>query len=167
MVGYSPNTYQVNETVGSFNVSATRTTAVRKCDLDFITSNGTAISGTDYTAVNGEITWTAESGAKTVSASITNRTVAQASRKFAVDLSLRLFRTADSNLMLASLQTLTKVLKQRNPCRIHGCWSDSRRIHSSGSRDRVSGIKNVRTLYRALCACSTCHYPIQCAYHAT
>ncbi|MBI5817780.1 MAG: hypothetical protein HZA88_02245 [Verrucomicrobia bacterium] len=57
-VQFGASGYSINEDDGSATIYVTRTGGVSGAvSVDYATSDGTAIAGTDYTAINGTLTW--------------------------------------------------------------------------------------------------------------
>jgi len=75
-VQFSPTTYMPSEEVGTFDLTVTRSgSALTRLEISFTTVNGTAVSGTDYTAISGpNLVWEAgEIGNKTITITLTDR----------------------------------------------------------------------------------------------
>ncbi|MFH1253067.1 MAG: Calx-beta domain-containing protein [Candidatus Uhrbacteria bacterium] len=68
---------EVSEGIGTAAVTVTMTgTSSRSVSVDYLTSDDTALSGSDYTATSGTLTWTAgQTGVKTFNVSIINDTI--------------------------------------------------------------------------------------------
>lgn len=81
-------TYAVIENEGVVTVSLTRTGAFGEISVDYATTDGSAVAGTDYTATNGTVTWLdGESGAKTVTVPILNDDAPETAKDFSITLS--------------------------------------------------------------------------------
>ena len=81
--------YSVDEDAGTVTVYVQRADGdYGAADIDYATSNGSAIAGVDYTATNGTLSWAdGDSGNKTFNVPITNRAGYQGNRTFRVTLS--------------------------------------------------------------------------------
>jgi hypothetical protein len=85
----SSSTYSVNENGVSVLISATRTGGTTGVvGVSYATANGTATSGSDYTAASGTLSWPdGDAANKTFIVSITNDTAIEANETFTVSLS--------------------------------------------------------------------------------
>lgn len=82
----------VNESNGSVTLNVTRTAGagaiVDAASVDYLTANGTALAGSDYTASNGAVSWSAgELGTKTITIPVTDDTLVEANETFGITLS--------------------------------------------------------------------------------
>ncbi|MBI2441387.1 MAG: hypothetical protein HYV35_08460 [Lentisphaerae bacterium] len=79
----------VNEDVGSVTLTVTRTGGANGvAAVDYASTNGTALAGTDYTTTTGQLTWAdGNSDSKTITAPIISRPDTQGSRYFSIALS--------------------------------------------------------------------------------
>jgi hypothetical protein len=88
-----PPKYLVLENVGNATLSVSRDALpgggfTRAASVNYATSPGTALVGSDYTTKTGTLTWAAgESGVKTISVPIANDTIAEPTETFKVTLS--------------------------------------------------------------------------------
>ena len=82
-------TYTVSEGGGVLAISATRVGGSSGAiGVDFSTSNGTALAGSDYTATNGVLSWAdGDTSNKTFLINVTDDTLAEASETFSVTIS--------------------------------------------------------------------------------
>jgi hypothetical protein len=87
-VSFSASSYSVAQGAGSVTVTVTRSgSASSSVSIDYATSDGTAVAGTDYTAASGTLTWAEnDSTAKTVSIPISNATPFSGDKSFAITL---------------------------------------------------------------------------------
>ena len=113
-------TAAANEVAGTVSLNVTRTAgagaSVDAASVDYLTANGTALAGSDYTASGGTVSWNAgELGTKTIAIPVTDDTLVEPAETFSVTLvnpvnaSLGAMKTAtatltdnDSNLQIAS-----------------------------------------------------------------
>ena len=88
-VQLSAATYSVNESGGSVTITATRTGgSFGAASVNYATANGTAVAGSDFTGVNGKLSWAAgDSASKTITIPIVNDTVFESNELFTVTLS--------------------------------------------------------------------------------
>lgn len=88
-VGFLSGSSNISESEGSINIKVNRPgPAVGALTVDYATSNLTASSGVDYTAVSGRLFWAdGDTVDQTITVPIINNTVSFASRDFQVDLS--------------------------------------------------------------------------------
>lgn len=79
----------VSNTDASISLQVTRSGATSaSVSVNYATSDGTAVAGTDYTATSGTLTWSpGDADAKTISIPIANNGVSSGSRTFTVALS--------------------------------------------------------------------------------
>jgi len=79
----------VSNTAGSVAIRVNRTGATTaSVSVNYATTNGTAVAGTDYTAASGTLTWLPSDGdSKTITIPITNNGLSSGSRTFSVVLS--------------------------------------------------------------------------------
>ena len=86
---FSINKLTVSQTVGTVTLTVQRVgSTLGAVAVAFATTNGTAIAGTDYTAVGSTLNWAAGDGTtRTISVPIINRGVVVADRKFTLSLS--------------------------------------------------------------------------------
>jgi hypothetical protein len=88
-----PPKYLVLENAGNATLSVSRDALpgggfARAASVNYATSPGTALVGSDYTTKSGTLTWAAgESGVKTISVPIANDAIAEATETFKVTLS--------------------------------------------------------------------------------
>lgn len=87
---FSSATYAVNENAGTVTLTVKRVGGSNGAiGVTYTTSNGTALSGTDYTSTTNTLSWAdLDVADKTFTVPITNRAGIQASRAFNVTLSL-------------------------------------------------------------------------------
>jgi hypothetical protein len=87
-IGLSASTYTVAQTAGSATIAVNRTDgSYGGISVNYATSNGTAVAGTDYTATSGTLTWSnGDSAAKTFAVTL-NATPYASNRTFTVTLS--------------------------------------------------------------------------------
>jgi hypothetical protein len=85
----SASSYSVKQSAGTLTISVTRTGGSDGAvTVNYATSNGTAKSGTDYTAINGTLSWAdGDSASKTFAVAISNATAFSGSRTFTIKLS--------------------------------------------------------------------------------
>jgi hypothetical protein len=89
----APPKYLVLENAGNATLSVSRDALpgggfTRAASVNYATSPGTAVVGSDYTTKTGTLTWAAgESGVKTISIPIANDAIAEATETFKVTLS--------------------------------------------------------------------------------
>ena len=88
-IALSANAYSVAQNSGSVSVSVARTGGSNGAvSVKYATSNGTAASGTDFTAASGTLSWaTGDAAAKTFSVIISNTTLFSGTKTFNVTLS--------------------------------------------------------------------------------
>ena len=85
---FSAPTFSVNENAGPAVVIVTRSGgSVGTVTVNYATSNGTALAGSDYTAATGTLTFGAGETSKNLNVAITNDTANEASETFNVTLS--------------------------------------------------------------------------------
>lgn len=86
---FSAPTYSVDETGSSIAISVTRTNgAAGAVSVNYATANGTATSGSDYTAASGTLNWTSgDSANKSFNVSVTNDGAAESNETFTTTLS--------------------------------------------------------------------------------
>lgn len=85
---FSVNDVSVNEAAGTATFTATRSgNTFSSVNVDYATSGGTAISGTDFTAVSGSLNFGPGENSKTFTVAITNDVVFEGSEVFTVTLS--------------------------------------------------------------------------------
>lgn len=77
----------VNENVGSALVQVVRTSTLTDLTIDYATSNGSAVAGSDYTAASGTVAFPAGASTESVSIPITNDSTAEGAESFTVTLS--------------------------------------------------------------------------------
>ena len=84
----SASTYSVAQSAGSVTVSVVRSSGSSSAaSVSYATSNGTAVSGTDYTAKSGTLSWAdGDASAKTFDVPV-NTTPFAGSKTFTVALS--------------------------------------------------------------------------------
>lgn len=87
-VGFGEALYSIDEGSGNLTLGVELAiTSAAPVSIDFRTSDGTAIAGTDFTATNGTLSWAAlETGLKTVVIPITDNALDQADHDFRVIL---------------------------------------------------------------------------------
>jgi hypothetical protein len=96
-VSFSSASYSVDETNSAITITVSRAGNVGAASVNFATSNGTAVSPTDYTATNGTLNWTnGESGPKVFNVAIVDRPLIQLSRTFNLTLNSPLGTTLDT-----------------------------------------------------------------------
>ncbi len=86
---FSSSSYTVFEDVGSATITVSRLNgAVSAASVDYVTSNGTAQAGSDYTSTSGTLTWAAgDSASKIFSVPITNDTAQESAETIQLTLS--------------------------------------------------------------------------------
>ncbi|MFN2623250.1 MAG: Calx-beta domain-containing protein [Chthoniobacterales bacterium] len=85
---FSSATYSVNEADGSVSVTVVRSGGLQlTASVNYATSNGTAQSGSDYTAASGTLTFNPGDTSKTIPIGITDDTVVEDSENFSITLS--------------------------------------------------------------------------------
>jgi endoglucanase len=85
----SSSTYSVTQSAGTLSVTVNRTGgSTGTASVNYATSNGSALSGTDYTAASGTLNWAANDGAaKPLTVPITSTAAFSGSKTFTVTLS--------------------------------------------------------------------------------
>jgi hypothetical protein len=85
----SASSYSVAQSGGSLNVTVNRTGGSSGAvSVAYATANGTAVSGTDYTAASGTLNWaTGDASSKTVAVPVSNKTPFSGSKTLTVTLS--------------------------------------------------------------------------------
>jgi uncharacterized repeat protein (TIGR03803 family) len=88
-LGLSDTAISVNEYERPVQIVIVKRDALNlAASVDFATTNGTAVAGSDYTATSGTLTWAAgESGPKTIEITITDDQVDEKNESFTVSLS--------------------------------------------------------------------------------
>src|SRR5262249_37637988 len=88
-VELSTSTYMASQATGSVTISVKRTGGTTgAASVSYATSNGTAVSGSDYTAVNGMLNWAdGDSASKTFSVPLSTASAFSGTRSFSVKLS--------------------------------------------------------------------------------
>jgi len=86
---FSSSTYSVNENGGSVTLTVTRSGgSLGAASVQYATSDGTAIAGSDYTLKSGTLSWSdGESSSKTITVSITDDSAQEENEIFTVTLS--------------------------------------------------------------------------------
>lgn len=111
-VAASPGTVQfntsassVNENASSFTVTVTRLSgSFGAASVDYVTSNGTATAGSDYTAVSGTLSWTnGQTSAKTFVIPILDDFIYEGNETFTVALT----NATGASLGFTTLKTVT------------------------------------------------------------
>ncbi|MEK6748701.1 MAG: Calx-beta domain-containing protein [Pseudomonadota bacterium] len=104
VISFSATVYSVLENVASVTITATRTGGVSGAvSANYATANGTATSGSDYTATSGTLAWTAgDSANKTFSITILDDSVYEGNETVTLSLS-----GATGGATLGSNATLT------------------------------------------------------------
>jgi hypothetical protein len=117
-VGFSSANASVNENAGTATISVQRTGGIAgAASVDYATANGTAISGTDYTATNGTLNWMdAEAGAKTFTVAITDEAIVDGNVNFTVTLT----NATGAALGATAVQTITIANDDQPPPRKRG-----------------------------------------------
>lgn len=89
VVNLDSATYSVNEKSGHVTVSATRSNGSSgSVTVDYNTHNGTAVTGQDFDAVSGTLSWAdGESGTKTIDIPISADSITEPNESFSIDLS--------------------------------------------------------------------------------
>nr|CBA31110.1 hypothetical protein Csp_C26910 [Curvibacter putative symbiont of Hydra magnipapillata] len=78
----------IDEAAGTVTFTVTKTGSTNlPVTVDFATANGSATAGSDYTAINGSLTFAANETTKTITVNITNDTTYEISEDFTVSLS--------------------------------------------------------------------------------
>ncbi|HLL15811.1 MAG TPA: Calx-beta domain-containing protein [Pyrinomonadaceae bacterium] len=85
-VQFSQTSYRASEAVGNVLIAVTRTGG-GVINIGFATGNGTAVAGTDYTAVSGQLTFAASETQKTISIPIIDDTAVENDETLTVTLS--------------------------------------------------------------------------------
>ncbi len=87
-LAFSSASYTVSQGGGSLQVQVNRTGGSSGAvSASYTTSNGTALAGTDYTAISGTVSWTdGDSVAKTISIPVSNTTPFSGSKSFSIAL---------------------------------------------------------------------------------
>jgi hypothetical protein len=86
-VQFSAATYSVNEGAGSVTITVTRTgNTAGTAAVAYSSSDGSALSGSDYQAVSGTLMFAAGESSKSFSVPIINDTVSEANETFNVSL---------------------------------------------------------------------------------
>lgn len=87
-LGFENANYSVIENAGAVTLNVTRAENLSvPLTIDYSTQNGTAVSGTDYTATNGTLAFASGDTIKTISIPITDTSSYEGSRSFTVILS--------------------------------------------------------------------------------
>ena len=88
-VAFDTANVSVSESIGTVTVTVERTGGLAgAASVDYATANGTATSGSDYTATNGTLNWLdAETASKTFAVAITDETTVDTNENFTVNLS--------------------------------------------------------------------------------
>jgi hypothetical protein len=87
-VALSSAAYSVSQSTGLLTVTVNRADGSRESSVDYATSDGSALAGTDYTARNGKLSWASgDSSPKTLSLTIGNATPNTVDKTFRVTLS--------------------------------------------------------------------------------
>lgn len=89
-LSFAARKYTVAENAGTIILSVTRdaANAVDAASVSYATSNGSAMSGTDYVAQSGSLSWSAgDSTTRSIVVPIVNDSVAEATESFSVTLS--------------------------------------------------------------------------------
>ena len=88
-LGLSASTDVVAQSAGTATVTVNRTGGTNGAvSVVYATSNGTAVSGTDFTAISGTLNWASgDATAKTIAVPISNATPFSGSKSFAITLS--------------------------------------------------------------------------------
>lgn len=104
---FSSSSYSVNENQGSITVTVNRTANTNvAASVNYATSNGSAVSGSDYTAASGTLNFAAGETSKIFVVSVTNDTLVESDETVAIALSSP---TAGATLGTPSTATLTIV----------------------------------------------------------
>jgi len=87
-IALSASTYAVAQNVGSLTVTVVRTgSALDAVSVDYATTDGTAIAGTDYTAANGTVSWGEnDSSSKTITIPVSDATPFSGDKSFTISL---------------------------------------------------------------------------------
>jgi uncharacterized protein (DUF1800 family) len=88
-LAFAAATYSVNQSVGTLTINVARTNgSTGPVNVAYVSSNGTATSGADYTAVNGTLNWTnGDISAKPITIPISVTTLFSGVKTFTVALS--------------------------------------------------------------------------------
>jgi hypothetical protein len=88
-LGLNTSTYSVGESSGTATITVTRTNGdYGAVSIDYATSNGTATSGSDYTATSGTLNWTdGDTSSKTFTVAITDDSDAEGAETINLTLS--------------------------------------------------------------------------------
>ncbi len=95
----------VNEGAGTVTVSVARNLASEgSVSVDYLTRNGTAIAGSDYTAGNGTLSWTdGDSASKDIEIDVIDNSLDTVNRTFAIELDNPLGQSKLSNKSTATI----------------------------------------------------------------
>jgi glucose/arabinose dehydrogenase len=106
----SSGNYNVNENAGTATITVQRSgnTAIAG-SVNYATSNGSAIAGSDYTATNGTVSFAANESSKTFTVPITNDTEGERNETFTITLS------SPQNGTLGTQNTATVTIADNDP----------------------------------------------------
>lgn len=126
---FSMANYTVNEADGSATIELTRTNGANgEVSVQFATSDGTAVAGTDYTAVSETLTFAAGETSQTVSIPILQNTADTANKTVNLTLS-----NATNDAVLGDPDTAILTIEDDDisgdGCRLQGSPSNSAGIH--------------------------------------
>ena len=83
----NPTSVSVDENAGTASITIERSGTVGAVTVDYTTQNGTATSGSDYTASSGTLNWADGESSKTITVPIIDDTLAESDETFQVVLS--------------------------------------------------------------------------------
>lgn len=112
-LAFSLDNYVVNEDAGTAVITVERSGgSTGAASVDYATSDGTAISGTDYTTTSGTLTWAdGDSSSKTFSVPINDNSIREVPFK---TLNLTLTNTAGATLSVAGLTATLQIKEDDN-----------------------------------------------------
>jgi len=107
-LSFSASSYKVAQAAGTLSVTVTRSgTTTDAVTVNYATSDGTAVAGTDYTSTDGSLQWGAgDSASKTISVAVSNSVPFSGTKTFTVALSDP-SPSADAQLVTPSSATVT------------------------------------------------------------
>ncbi|WP_051101800.1 Calx-beta domain-containing protein [Solimonas variicoloris] len=87
-IALSSSAYTVSQSAGSVSLSVNRSGGTGAVSVSYATAGGSAVSGTDFTAKSGTLSWAAgDTAAKTITIPVSNATPFSGSKTFTVSLS--------------------------------------------------------------------------------
>ena len=84
---FAKDTYSVPQSSGSVSVAVTRSGGGGSASVEYATSDGTAVAGSDYTGVSGKLSWAAGETSKTFTIAVNANSPFTGSKTFNVKLS--------------------------------------------------------------------------------